>query len=300
MVTTLNEDVKTVTSVEGKHLTEGKTMELYVVSVELDDDNPDNTDGWNYDVHSAYLSKPAALETMRQLTSYKSKKSNILTAIVHTTSLLLNKKAIQMNWPIESSVKALKEYKEAQGSIDIAESADYLAQALEEFLRVAAEIDLELACTLQKANQPGQDDCAGNRILPEGGNYLVNLPITLSQEDIDDIMCTACEGGINSWCCGAEIVEKLPDGTPDYKGRKYFYEVLTRGGSFKIFTPKGDWPEENDEPILTIERFLKGFEAWTKMRVDNGNPAETDPANIDAGDASAIIEMALFGRIMYC
>ncbi|OPX89451.1 MAG: hypothetical protein A4E53_01528 [Pelotomaculum sp. PtaB.Bin104] len=130
--------------------------------------------------------------------------------------------------------------------------------------------------------------------------YLVNVPLELSHEDIDDILCTAFEGGINSWCQGAEVVEKLPTGKPDYKGCKYLNEVLTRGGTIRIYTPKGDWPQENDQPVLTLEKFLKGFEEWLKMRLKNGRPASADPADIDAADASEIIEISLFGQVVYC
>ena len=34
----------------------------------------------------------------------------------------------------------------------------------------------------------------------------VEMEIVVSQEDIDDIMCGALEGGINYWCRKAEIV----------------------------------------------------------------------------------------------
>ena len=130
--------------------------------------------------------------------------------------------------------------------------------------------------------------------------YVVNIPYELSQEDINDIMCTAFEGGINSWCQGAEVVERLPDGRPDYKGCSYLHEVLTRGGTIKIYTPNGDWPQENDKPVLTIEKFLKGFVKWVRTGLENGRSVDTDPCNIDAGDASEIIEMALFGCVVYC
>lgn len=34
------------------------------------------------------------------------------------------------------------------------------------------------------------------------------IAVNLTVEDIDDIMVGALEGGINHWCCEAEVVEK--------------------------------------------------------------------------------------------
>lgn len=39
----------------------------------------------------------------------------------------------------------------------------------------------------------------------------VTLEIVLTQEDIDDIMCGALEGGITYWCDEAKVVGDYPE-----------------------------------------------------------------------------------------
>lgn len=46
---------------------------------------------------------------------------------------------------VAESIEALKRYRDAEGTLDIAESADYLASALEDMMRVASMRDVEVA-----------------------------------------------------------------------------------------------------------------------------------------------------------
>ena len=54
----------------------------------------------------------------------------------------------------------------------------------------------------------------------------VTLEIALTQEDIDDIMCGALEGGINYWCNEVKVVG-------DYLG-EYGSEQIARGGKLRL------------------------------------------------------------------
>ena len=51
----------------------------------------------------------------------------------------------------------------------------------------------------------------------------ISLDVDLSQQDIDDIMVVALEGGINYWCREAEVVG-------EYLG-EYASDQISRGGS---------------------------------------------------------------------
>lgn len=62
----------------------------------------------------------------------------------------------------------------------------------------------------------------------------VTLEIVLTQEDIDDIMCGALEGGITYWCDEAKVVG-------DYLG-EYGSEQIARGGKLRL---SEDWKEES-------------------------------------------------------
>ena len=58
------------------------------------------------------------------------------------------------------------------------------------------------------------------------------LEINVTQEDVDDIVTTALEGGINYWCRKAEVVG-------DYLG-EYASEQIGRGGMLKLYDSEGD------------------------------------------------------------
>lgn len=58
------------------------------------------------------------------------------------------------------------------------------------------------------------------------------LEINVTQEDIDDIVATALEGGINYWCRKAEVVG-------DYLG-EYASEQISRGGTLKLYDSEED------------------------------------------------------------
>lgn len=109
----------------------------------------------------------------------------------------------------------------------------------------------------------------------------------LTQEDIDDIMVGALEGGINYWCREAEVVGK-------YLG-EYASDQISRGGSLILHDA-----ESSDKWELNLEKFLDGvkryFEDGCHVQVDDGC---IDAGDIDAGDADCIIQFALFGEVQF-
>lgn len=116
--------------------------------------------------------------------------------------------------------------------------------------------------------------------------------VYLTQEDIDDIMCSALEGGICYWCTRAEVVEDK------YYG-EYASEQISRSGSLKLYDA-----EDDAEHILTIDKLIKGFSLACKKGYGETYSWYTDDGKIDTGmiDAEAadiIIQFALFGDIIY-
>ena len=75
------------------------------------------------------------------------------------------------------------------------------------------------------------------------------LEINVTQEDIDDIVTTALEGGINYWCGKAEV-----DG--DYLG-EYASEQISRGGTLKLYDS-----EEDEVYELTRDKLLDGIKKY--------------------------------------
>ncbi|MBS6290693.1 MAG: hypothetical protein KH446_03145 [Oscillibacter sp.] len=116
------------------------------------------------------------------------------------------------------------------------------------------------------------------------------IRIELTQENIDDIMVTALEGGITYWCSEAspECGELL---------KEYPSEQISRGGALLLY----DFEEEAYRR-LDLEKFLKGFKLWVENGGDEYGAIEdgkVDCCNIDADCADAIIQYALFGEVIY-
>lgn len=115
-----------------------------------------------------------------------------------------------------------------------------------------------------------------------------HIEVTLTQQDIDDIMVTALEGGINYWCRKAEVEEENRCGD-------WGHEQIARGGVLILHDAEG-----SEKWKLTLEKFLNGvklyFEQGNHVQVDDGR---IDASNIDSTDADCIIQLALFGEIMF-
>ena len=116
------------------------------------------------------------------------------------------------------------------------------------------------------------------------------IRIELTQENIDDIMVTALEGGITYWCSEAspECGELL---------KEYPSEQISRGGALLLY----DFEEEAYRR-LDLEKFLNGFKLWVENGGDQYGAVqghEVDCCNIDAGCADAIIQYSLFGEVVY-
>lgn len=118
----------------------------------------------------------------------------------------------------------------------------------------------------------------------------INLKIEVTDEDIDDIMTTALEGGITYWCNKAEVEGK-------YLG-EYASEQIARGGTLKLY------PADEDKTYtLTLEKLLKGIEQAIEeeyfLSYEWWGVSGIDTMNVDADVADVIIQLALFGTIVY-
>lgn len=123
------------------------------------------------------------------------------------------------------------------------------------------------------------------------GDYRVEKTETalLSKTDIDDIMCSALEGGITYWCNKVDVVEN------EYYG-EYAHEQISRGGSLRIH----DY-EEGESYILTLDGFIKGValaleDGYGEDWIANG---AIDAGQIDAIAADVIVQFAIFGEVIY-
>ena len=128
----------------------------------------------------------------------------------------------------------------------------------------------------------------------------INYEVNVSDEDIDDIVATAFEGGFTYWCNAAKVVGK--------KLGKYTSDQISRGGKITIWVSEPFDDKDTKKCELTKPKFMKGL----KMYLENPNAPyniltydeETnkpivDTAEVDADVADMILQYALFGEIIY-
>lgn len=118
----------------------------------------------------------------------------------------------------------------------------------------------------------------------------IKTKLIVTDEDIDDIMCTALEGGITYWCDEARVVG-------DYLG-DYAHEQIVRGGTLLL-----EDAEEDETYELTKEKFLKGIqlardrEYFKEYNWWDGDKIDT--CSVDADVADVIIQLALFDEVVF-
>lgn len=118
------------------------------------------------------------------------------------------------------------------------------------------------------------------------------LRIIVTEEDIDNIMVSALEGGITCWCDSAKVQGK-------YLG-EYASEQISRGGSLTLLDIK-----ENRNKLLTKEKLLQGIRMYAEQpkhcdifTVVN-HELHIDCSMVDAEVADEIIQYAIFSEIIY-
>ena len=115
----------------------------------------------------------------------------------------------------------------------------------------------------------------------------VSDTVDVTEEDISDIMTTALEGGITYWCSRIE--------TTGAHSELSIEERLAKGESLTLHDMKSEKPY-----TLTCAALLNGLRLFLndipRSCVYNG---KLDTSEIDADDADSIIQLAVFGRIVY-
>ena len=120
----------------------------------------------------------------------------------------------------------------------------------------------------------------------------LELEMVATQEDIDDIMAGALEGGINYWCGEDEVVG-------NYLG-EYASEQISRGGQLILHDI-----EENETYTLDREKFMKGLKMYLEkphpydILEEIYNKLRIDTCNADDTVCDMIIQYALFDDIVF-
>ena len=126
-----------------------------------------------------------------------------------------------------------------------------------------------------------------NKVTKHAVSAVINFVV--SDEDIDDIMSAALDGGITYWCGRAEVVG-------EYLG-EYASEQISRGGTLKLY----DIEEPKTVYELTLDKFLVGLRLWieNERAFQLTEAGRLDVGQIDAAAADTIIQYALFCDIVY-
>lgn len=114
----------------------------------------------------------------------------------------------------------------------------------------------------------------------------------ITNEMIDDLLVAALEGGINYWCVSA-----LPKDN-DYKfldenEDSFASEVISKGGTLVIKLDEPIDVSENLNYELNLQNLQSGWKKYQEMHPD------FDFENHDAGDADAIVQLALFNELVF-
>lgn len=106
-------------------------------------------------------------------------------------------------------------------------------------------------------------------------HYTITSSREVNQEQVDDVLTTALEGGITYWCDKVTTTTDLGD--------KYLSEMLTRGATLEFHDAEEDkWHQ------LSIGMFLDAL-GYRALDFDN----------YDASDADSVVQQALFGEVIY-
>ncbi len=111
----------------------------------------------------------------------------------------------------------------------------------------------------------------------------ITIEVEIDDQIIEDILVTAFEGGINYWCCR---VTGHKEGIAS--------DWFTKGGGSSLRILVDSDPDRHD---LTLDNLLDAISQAVKQGVCSG--CFDDDWYVDAGQADWIIQMAVFGEIIY-
>lgn len=116
--------------------------------------------------------------------------------------------------------------------------------------------------------------------------FNISMQKQVTGEDLRDILITAVEGAINYWAGPIDWIES------DTVGYLDAIENFGKGEETFIIV-------EDDDPTVQYRvgahRLADGLQRW----VNYTGRTSLDPGDIDAGDADAILQFAIFGHLAY-
>lgn len=126
----------------------------------------------------------------------------------------------------------------------------------------------------------------------------VKIPVIVTDENIDDMMCSALEGGITYWCSHVTVLN-------GYLG-EYASEQISHGGELEVVLDESFDQAGTTSYLLDKEKFLKGLKMYLNDRFrdcfyasSKEGKAEIDTGHIDGEAADMIVQYALFDELVF-
>lgn len=136
----------------------------------------------------------------------------------------------------------------------------------------------------------------------------MELEVTVTPEDIDDIVCTALESRIGYWACLDNSTEEFENAPEEETVSETTSRLLKEGKTITLIDE-----EEDEKHELTLEKLLAGIKLYLEDKqrpynilADDLNSAgyskgtyELDCCMIDADVADMIVQYAVFGEVVF-
>lgn len=128
------------------------------------------------------------------------------------------------------------------------------------------------------------------------------MPITIqitheiSDQDIKDLMSSAIDSGIGYWCPGTKIVTHGENEEQQEFPSEQLGETLVKGGTIAFAEDEeeaGD-PKKYVWHEMTLDTLTKGFQKYFLRQ-----NASTDSGDWDSEHSDVIVQLAIFGEIIY-
>lgn len=142
---------------------------------------------------------------------------------------------------------------------------------------------------MKRAKETGRRDCG------KMNNHWckVSAMVCIVADDVNEILYEALNAGcISEW---SDAVRTVGD-----KLGELVCEQIALGGALILH----DIEDDSEKWELDLERFLNGFKLWVEQGLDKYGAVQKDGTvdcgEIDAACADEIVQLALFGEIVYC
>ncbi len=127
----------------------------------------------------------------------------------------------------------------------------------------------------------------------------VNVEVEITDNDIDDIVCTALEGGIHYWAKRAEIIGKRLGENP--------HQQIAKKGKLLIHLTEPFDKNNTSDYTLTKSKTIKGIKQYLENPDKPYDIFDTyeegkfrlDTCQVDSIVADMIIQYALFNEIIF-